>query len=415
MNFKVGGKGTEWKSAFVAVDYNGTLRLFEDENMEKLRGSFDLSLWTPADVVLSQFARESGSFRVSMHSATGNIHFGFDSERKRYGLLNAINSHLGGQRVDFLGEPGHLFLTEKSILQQFTDETKMTLKAEVNLKNVTLDSVLAVGQRAFIVVEHGATEPVLFWTKNEEERALWIEILRKRIEIMNQLDFTLFEQTKTAEAVEGDDECKGSECPSVRRIVQSLDLFAALNSASTLLPEEHGDGPEAVLTAFCNEHYSKTALLGDYVEFMDNHSAPQSVRDIAGRLQVNCDGVSRCGGTRRHFRERGDSKEDDDEKDGDNFYVETLDSLHFFLCHLEEMGLRVPAELLQSTMKAVDEEQAEESLVDAVLKRMALEIAARRKLHSVDRLDGATNTKFNISTTEKREETMNGLYSLHTL
>ena len=461
-----------WTRCFVVIDELGTLMVFEDETMTTMITSFILNKLTLNNFTFNGPEPHFPLIRLQMEAQGQRLHFLFDAavEHREFMewmrrsivlgndegicsltvLRNAVHSEyvpvlqnqrvsdsvflseftekekvsdisldsdfikneLAGQRVDFLGEPGHLFLTEKNTLQQFADAAKVSLKSEVKLQNVFADNVLAVGQSAFIVVQHGTTEPVLFWTENGEERDLWIEILQNRIAILNQIDFTLFEQTSTEMDIERDDECNGSDSPAVHRIVQTLNLFAALNSSSAMLPEAHGDGPEAVLTAFCNEHYPKRALLRDYVEFMDKHSAPQTVRDIAGRLNVDCGGVSRCNGTRRHFRERGDSKENDDEKDGDNVYVETLDSLHFFLCHLEDMGLRVAVEVLQSTLCAVEEELDEDSLVDAILKRMALEIAARRKLLSVKRLDGVSNTKFNISTKKKKMEIMSGLFSL---
>ena len=198
-------------------------------------------------------------------------------------------------------------------------------------------------------------------------------------------------------------------CAAIDRIVQSLDLRAAIES------KEEAESAQSAFTSFCDEHYGKENVLRDYVHFMDHHSDPKSVREISGKFKWKCDGVGQCGCTQRHFRERGGSPQNVEDRETTNFYVDTLDALHFYLCHLEEMGLRIPRELLETAAAAVDEEEDEESLVDAVAKVMAQEIAARRKLLSVDRLDGANNTKFNISTTEKKEGTTDGLYSLHIL
>ena len=215
---------------------------------------------------------------------------------------------------------------------------------------------------------------------------------------MKYIDLKLFE------AMAQNEECHGQQCPAVLRIGQSLAAFIALRASTN----SNGDR-QRVITDFCDVHYGKENVLRDYVHFMDHHSDPKSVREISGNFKLKCGGVGQCVGTQRHFRERGGSPHDVVDNESTNFYVDTLDALHFYLFHLEEMGLRIPMELLETAAKAVDEEQDDDSLVDAVAKVMAQEIAARRKLLSVDRLDGANNTKFNISTTDKKEETTDGL------
>ena len=74
--------------------------------------------------------------------------------------------------------------------------------------------------------------------KNEEERDLWIEILRKRIEIMNQIDFNLFEHTKNEEEVENEEGSKGSGSPSVRRIVQFFEQRRTMLRSGLVLTEK---------------------------------------------------------------------------------------------------------------------------------------------------------------------------------
>ena len=203
---------------------------------------------------------------------------------------------------------------------------------------------------------------------------------------------------------------KNGDSPAIRRLVQCLN-FRSYLLKDAVTAEEVRRALER-FRDFCAEHYSEGALLSDYTHFVVHHSAPDSVRNIASKLQFECGGVAECGGTARHFRERGGGRPNVEEKESTNFYVETMDTLHFYLCHLEEMGLRIPTELLQTERKAVDEEQDEESLVDEVLKRMTREVMARRKVHGADRLDGATNTKFNLSTTEQKGDGVDGVFSL---
>ena len=169
-------------------------------------------------------------------------------------------------------------------------------------------------------------------------------------------------------------------------------------------------GAVARFTAFCDKHYPENEMLSDFIHFIERHSDMDSVSKIASKLQFECGGVSECGGTARHFRERGGLGQNEEEKGATNFYMEQMDKLHFYLCHLEEMGLRIPTQLIENEMKAMDEEQEEQSLVDEAVKKMTKQIAARRNVLSVERLDGATNNKFNLSTTEQKEGGIDGVF-----
>ena len=214
-------------------------------------------------------------------------------------------------------------------------------------------------------------------------------LLRARAEL---IDFKLFGDTKHDEV----GECQDGKCGAVDRVVQCLKYWSVITKIL--------DDPMAAkqaLTAFCDEHYGQDAVLRDHIHFLDKHSDPNSVREIAGRFQMDCDGVGQCRGTLRHFRGRGGLKQDVEAEKATNFYVETVDSLHFYLFHLEEMGLRVPIELIESALKRVDEEKDEESLVDEGAKVMVKQIAAKKKAVRVDRFDGNNNVKFNVATTSK--------------
>ena len=158
-----------------------------------------------------------------------------------------------------------------------------------------------------------------------------------------------------------------------------------------------------------DQHYGPQNVTGEYIHFLDDHFEQESMRKIVKRLRMSCDAVGRRQSTQRHFREQGRSGNEEKEDVVRNQYVDTMDGLHFLLCHLEGMGLRAPAEVLQTVTTAVDDQQNEESLVDAVIKRMASQVAARRRALSVDRLDGAKNTKFNLSTMDNAVQSADGL------
>ena len=387
---KAGDSKREWDALFATINGEGILILFEDEAMEIKKGNFDLSLWAQDDIVKSPVATKLGTHRITMHSPEGSIQFAFESEQQCDAMMHALRQHVGDHEYD---DDSYLHFTANNVLQRFADSSMTELKAEVNLEKIEADNLVTVGERAFVIVD-GNSKLVVFWAPNEGERSLWIQNMQNRINMLSQLDWALFETANMAKADE-----------AVKRLIESLNFFADLKLKAI-------QDPTAIFTEFCDRHYGEHEMLRDYVHFMDHHSSPEAVREIAARLKVQCDGVGQCGGTLRHFRDRGGGGQEVEEKVNTNFYVDTMDSLHFYLFHLEEMGLRVPAEVVESALKEEHEEQDEQSLVDAVSKRMALEIAARRKLLSVDRLDGATNTKFNISTLQKKRDAVNGLWSL---
>ena len=204
---------------------------------------------------------------------------------------------------------------------------------------------------------------------------------------------------------------KSIDSAPIQRIVQSLNYRSfLLQRAAT---EEEEEMAMNTFTEFCDEHYGTDQMLADYMHFMDDHSAPDSVKQIAAKLQVDCGGVRGCGCTSRHFRERGGGRKEFVEKEAStDFYNEKMDSLHFYLCHLEEMGLRVPVDKLQPEMKEMDEKVDGDLLVDHSVKKMKSEVTAGKKVESVSRFDGANNTKFTVSTTEQKEEVTTGLHSV---
>ena len=63
---------------------------------------------------------------------------------------------------------------------------------------------------------------------------------------------------------------------------------------------------------------------------------------------------------------------------------------------MEEVGLRVSKEAIQSELVSSDEEKDESVLIDVALKRMTNEINSKRDKFSTQRLDGVENSKFTL-------------------
>ena len=199
-------------------------------------------------------------------------------------------------------------------------------------------------------------------------------------------------------------------------MVQSLDLFAALKSPDHI-PKLSEHKVIEIFTEFMDRHYGDTNLLSDYVHILDNHFDTDSLRAIADQLQYKCGASDQCQGIRRHFRGRGVGTES--VKMATNHCVDTVDTVHFLLCHLEETGLRIPNEVLLQTddMKEDDDgdEDNECNLVDRVLKKLVNEIKGRRKARGhIDRLDGQSNTKFTVNTVVNVEvKAQDGMWCLY--
>ena len=254
------------------------------------------------------------------------------------------------------------------------------------------------------------------WSKLYDEKSSNIKSINDTAVFQSKLSdiveqsvaMKLFKEPKLIE------DCNGNHCAAVQRILQSLDLFARIEME---LSEEGTNVHYTQFVAFCEKHYKKGILLKDYIHFMDTHSEPDSVREIADRLRLKCDGVTECRRTARHFRRRGGSQQTPqttEETESANIYIDTVDQLHFYLCHLDETGLRISSEDIQSTIvnDEIDDEQDQASLGDAVLQRMNTEISSRRQRLRVYRHDGVTNSKFNILTIDKKQKIKNGMSSL---
>ena len=308
-----------------------------------------------------------------------------------------------------------MVIDDDGIMTVFQDDAADEIRICLDLNGLTTRNIVEsqsdINSASFRLSVGAQPEPIQFAFETEQQRDEMVQSIKRFVVDLGEfVDFALFQN------MEHHDDCKEDEhCPAVQRILQSLDLFAALKSSTGPIPKEHGDGADEEFTEFMDRHYGESNVVIDYVHFLDRHFEPDSLRKIAKRLRFGCDAVGRCKGTQRRFRERGGSGMEQKEETTTNHYIDTLDTVHFLLCHLDETGLRVPAELLQSEIKAVDEEEDEDTLVDAVIQRMTREIASRRRVLGVDRFDGATNSKFNISTMETKVDGVDGLLSFESV
>jgi len=123
------------------------------------------------------------------------------------------------------------------------------------------------------------------------------------------------------------DESQIEDTSRVQRLVQAAKMYQYLMRSSK-------DG-RARFIEFCIASYRLKAMLDDHIHFVRAHSDDTSRRRIADLVGCCRLPLSECGSTARHNRNR----QNDDSYDF-SLYVEVMDSLHFTLFHLEQVGLR---------------------------------------------------------------------------
>ena len=186
--------------------------------------------------------------------------------------------------------------------------------------------------------------------------------------------------------------CNGKHpgtCKCLDRMIAALDChqYFMMNTDDG----KAGKDPKELFIAFCDEYYPRSVMLNDYIHFVDHHSDPSSIEYIKGRLHFNCESITKCGATARHYRDRRD---DHDSATDSNLFVDRIDSVHFMVHHLTELGLRVPADTI--------EKQSEAENKDLALKRMYEVVQSKRKIFSGQRLNSTTNLKFTLQINEQK-------------
>ena len=232
----------------------------------------------------------------------------------------------------------------------------------------------------------------------------------KKTESEYILDLNLFGNVQSGDCCDG--EQHSGSCPGLERVIAALDH-------NQFLLKQQGDDAQSAMTAFCDSVYSKEVILADYIHFVLHHADPQSIEYIRNRLHFECESAAKCGATTRHYH--GRRRDDSVGAKGMEYHsgIDRLDSIHFVVHHLNELGLRVSAEAMESELVPDDEEKDEAHLTDLALKRMAAVIESKRTLFSNQRLDGVTNSKFTLQIDEQKESGHgvggDGLWSLYLL
>ena len=189
--------------------------------------------------------------------------------------------------------------------------------------------------------------------------------------------------------IEDDDEIESEEqslilCPALKRLVAVLNYYNSL-----MLNAVNGDDAlwQNQFIEFCDKYYGQKWMMEDHMHFVAKHSDLKSTQKMAVFLDCKCFGdLAKCGGTARHYRNRGRVG-----TKAVHFYVDYMDSLHFNVLHLVDVGLRV------NTDDNLEHNQNRDGLKDLALFKMSREIQSKRERCFFERLDGTS--KFSLCST----------------
>eukprot|EP01084_Bolivina_argentea_P238719 401081_1 len=141
---------------------------------------------------------------------------------------------------------------------------------------------------------------------------------------MDKIDLNTFKQDN-----DNHFECQKQQymkCKSMKRLFEALKLYSTLN-----IIENEND--KEVWNKFVDEVYDN--LVDDYVHFNNNHS--HELENINNEIINNktiltpCRDSS-CAFTARHYNQGSKANENNFDAT-DNFHMQTMDSLHFYLHH----------------------------------------------------------------------------------
>ena len=186
-------------------------------------------------------------------------------------------------------------------------------------------------------------------------------------------------------------------CPSLIRLLTCLHYYSLLNIQND---QQHCN----IFEHFTQNIYKMQDLLNDYQYFIKYHSYRiQEIHDYVLKQKSfkPCNNVKNCQFSSRHHRVNINQHEDEkiNSDPNINLYIETLDSLHFYIFHLYHAGLRT----VNPNKENNDETKQNESNVnhyDASFSRIKKLISTSKdNTRPFERFpsNNDDNTKFNIN------------------
>eukprot|EP01084_Bolivina_argentea_P220681 373956_1 len=187
-------------------------------------------------------------------------------------------------------------------------------------------------------------------------------------------------------------------CDSMRR------LFVALKYYSTL---DIVEKDREIFTNFINNKYQYSDFINDYIHFNHHHTHELNhmYRDVINDdSSFNKCQISSCTFTKRHHNI--DTQQDDtDMDDSSKFYRQTMDSLHFYLFHCYDVGIRT--DFIHQTEEEKDAKQQDryfDSSFSTVLKMVTQKEHVTK---AFDRFSRKRNDKFTLKVQKAAEPLVN--------
>eukprot|EP01084_Bolivina_argentea_P137800 242693_1 len=198
----------------------------------------------------------------------------------------------------------------------------------------------------------------------------------------NGFDLLLFEEEDTMVglgcSVNADNY---KECQGTRRLIAATKYYSTLNIDNT--------NDRELATKFSNETYRQ--LIDDYIHFNNHHS--HELEAINNDLPVHCQILS-CASTSRHHRQ-DTSMNKNNLTPQLNFFAQTMDSVHFYLFHCFDIGIRTKHEPRQQISE--EEQKNNNKYFDAAFSRLNKMIAERHYTTKAFERFSTKNTKFTIT------------------
>ena len=195
-------------------------------------------------------------------------------------------------------------------------------------------------------------------------------------------------------------------CDALKRLITALKYYSKFD-----LIKNQND--QNIFSDFIFNIYGN--LINDYIHLIDHHS--NQIQQISELLEKDgnlfkCD-FKTCKYTTRHYKRdhiQNDNDHDDKKQNQNdkllNFYVTTIDSLHFYLLHLFDSGMRIkrPKNEKKQQEEEMEEERHDSEKFDIEFSKMCQQIKQRRSIRkSFDRFK--SDQKFTISTSKQQTST----------
>eukprot|EP01084_Bolivina_argentea_P064745 118030_1 len=179
--------------------------------------------------------------------------------------------------------------------------------------------------------------------------------------------------------------CTDDTCTYLTRLITVLSKYNQVSLA---------DSDKCI--AFYDEHYSSQCL-EDYIHFICVHNEDNYDKKLYTK-NTKCSSANDCLWTQRHYRDRrGNNVNNHGVTD---IYTDIFDTLHFYIYHMEECGLRVS---LKNMVKYNTDDSAE--CIDEEFAAIQAQVNAKKQKYGMfKRLEGSKNSKFNLMNSVVKDE-----------